>query len=432
MSLGACSMVNRTPLTSTRVRRDIVLNTILLAAVLVLSFEIIKTSLHDVALTNLGAQNVTDSTASDTQTRQRRLAIVQYTDSGGNLSEGYKAAISVMEKYAKLHNYDHYTLSEQNVTVSSEIREKLELFGYHKHHWRKPFYLSYLISQNNYEWLAYFDTDVVITDPTQKLETWIDSVDNNTQMIITDDPSGICNGIFFQKATNFSLNFNELWWNERQALSSSGHDNWPFMSALLKTWADYANYSYDDECSMARRADMESWDNFYPCYSRHLGKMGRTTDPSGCTKDYPDPCGSAYRGESPIVATWGINKGYGFGGRNAWTPGSFLLHLAGHPDRERLLLQHSVEVLGKYFSEVPFEDSDPEYHHADITVKPAYHHLQGKVMTVWPISFSAPEEMWVPVVSPKSRGFAAIIPGNISTYIYEDEDSYYDGYRWVL
>ena len=397
--------------------------------------EIIKMTPHAVELANLHTRSVTGSGALDKNTpdaRNQRIAIVQYIDSDDNLSEGYRAAISVMQKYAKLHRYHHYMLNEQNVKVKSATREKLEKFGYHKHHWRKPFYLSTLIHEGKHEWLAYFDTDVVITDPTQNLETWIDSTDaNKTHMIITDDPTGICNGVFFQKATNWSLKFNELWWDERQVLSNSGHDNWPFMAALLKSWAVNANYSYDDECSMARRADMESWSNFYPCYSKHLRKMGRTTHPSGCTEDFPDPCGSAYRGESPIVAAWGINKGYGFGGKNAWTPGSFLLHLAGHPDRERLLLQHSADVLEKYFSDAPVAESDPEHRQAEIVLNPALHRQNGKLITVWPISFSAPEEIWVPVVRPKTRGFATIIPGNLSTYTYEDEDSYYNGYRWV-
>ena len=48
---------------------------------------------------------------------------------------------------------------------------------------------------------------------------------------------------------------------------------------------------------------------------------------------------------------------------------------------------------------------------------------------VWPISFSAPEEVWVPVVPYKTEGFATIIPGNTSTYVYDDEKSYYEGYR---
>ena len=411
------------------VRYGRVLIIIITAALFALSLEINKTTPDLVDFADSSERNEAGNNA-QLSTLHPRIAIVQYTGSVDTLSEGHEAAISVVQKYARLHGYYHYVFTEQSVKVDSVISDELEKFGYHKHHWRKPFYLSTMIREGKHEWLTYLDTDVVITDPTQRLEAWIDSVDvHKTQMIITDDPNGICNGIFFQRASNWSLEFNQLWWSERQAISKLGHDNWPFMSALLKSWAVHANYSYDDECSMARRADMESWDNFYPCYSKHVGKMGRTTHPSGCTKDFPDPCGSAYRGESPIVAKWGLNKGYGFSGKNYWTPGSFMLHLAGHPDRDRLLLQHAAKALEKLSSDPVETDPDDNHHVDDVVLKPAIYHRRGKLITVWPISFSAPEEMWVPVVSQKSRGFAVIIPGNLSTYIYEDEDTYYKGYR---
>ncbi|OUS41792.1 hypothetical protein BE221DRAFT_142583 [Ostreococcus tauri] len=58
-----------------------------------------------------------------------------------------------------------------------------------------------------------------------------------------------------------------------------------------------------------------------------------------------------------------------------------------------------------------------------------YTAASGQEFTVWPISFSAPETMWVPVVPVKEEDFATIIPGNLSTYVYNDELSYYGGYR---
>lgn len=74
------------------------------------------------------------------------------------------------------------------------------------------------------------------------LETWIDAGDNNvSDLIISDDPSGINNGVFFQKASKWTLDFNRIWWSERQA-SHVGHDNWPFMAALLTFWSNSSDY----------------------------------------------------------------------------------------------------------------------------------------------------------------------------------------------
>jgi hypothetical protein len=47
----------------------------------------------------------------------------------------------------------------------------------------------------------------------------------------------------------------------------------------------------------------------------------------------------------------------------------------------------------------------------------------------YPISFSIPEKKIVKDIPIKTRDFAHIIPGNISTYIYSNEDDYYKGYQ---
>lgn len=49
-----------------------------------------------------------------------------------------------------------------------------------------------------------------------------------------------------------------------------------------------------------------------------------------------------------------------------------------------------------------------------------------------PISFCIPESKIVPSIPPKTRAFAHIIPGDKKTYIYRDEQSYYQGYQEAL
>lgn len=50
-------------------------------------------------------------------------------------------------------------------------------------------------------------------------------------------------------------------------------------------------------------------------------------------------------------------------------------------------------------------------------------------MPVYPISFSIPPEKIIDYVPTKTRITASIIPGDLSTYIYKTEESYYQGYR---
>lgn len=55
----------------------------------------------------------------------------------------------------------------------------------------------------------------------------------------------------------------------------------------------------------------------------------------------------------------------------------------------------------------------------------------GSDIIVRPISFSAPEEIWEPVVSYKVLKFGEVIPGNESTYQFTDEAEYRKSYRYL-
>ncbi len=386
-------------------------------------------------------------------TDYRRIAIVQYTDNLKNELPGFALARDAMRAYAKNHSYAYYLFQEEDVVLEeSELRA---LRGFTAHHaWRRPFMLSQFIREGKHEWIAYFDTDVIITSPSIPLEHFIDGkpTDSTFDMIIADDPSGINNGIFFQKATNWSLAFNDIWWKERPSTTKNMHDNWPFMAALLVAWAFSSQQSYEGDCSMSTNVAMEDWKNFYPCYIKHVGRLGsRTSHPEGCTPDFPEPCGSAVADDPHIKAVWGLNSGVGFGGKNAWDEASFTLHLAGRSreDRDKILRQHAQLVLSSYkkssLTETFTESITTDVSKEDPYVLPdeqenanelILHSLtvrsdKGDLIVRRPISFSAPEELWQPVVSYKTHGFAAVIPGNMSTYTFEDEEAYLKSYRYV-
>ena len=387
------------------------------------------------------------ATTSVTTNGHQRIAIVQYTGDSKNEAKGYTLARDAMKAYAAKHAYAYYLYQERDVKIDEPDSLILRTLTSH-HAWRRPFMLSQIIKEGKHEWIAYFDTDVVVTDPSIPLEQFIDGEPTGKDMIIADDPSGINNGMFFQKATNWSLEFNDIWWKERPLETKNMHDNWPFMAALLVSWGTSSAQSYEGECSMSKNVEMEDWKNFYPCYRTQVERLGsRTSHPEGCTSDFPEPCGSAIVDDPHVKAVWGINSGIGFGGKNAWVESSFVLHLAGksHEERDKLLRQHADLVLATYMNSTPTETLRTDDSRAEESVldeQESATALDVQVVTIQsnngdlivrrPISFSAPEELWQPVVSYKTHGFAAVIPGNTSTYEFDDEDVYRESYRYAL
>lgn len=285
-----------------------------------------------------------------------RIAIVQYFGGSSNKAPGFRSARNVLIRYAEMHGYAYYALEENDVALSVDVLRELQTSRSTKqHNWRRPFFLSQIIETGRHEWLAYFDTDIVITDPTRRLEDWTDGwLLKDKDLIIANAPDGINNGVFFQRATNWSLNFNSIWWEQRSRKSMLIGDNWPFMAALLISWSTSNRQKYDNQCSMAVHPQMESWPTFFECYREKLAALwAKRTHASDC-RNASSSCGSALPSDEHIAAVWELNKGLGFQGENAWTPGSFLIHFAGKgfAERDRLLLEFSNRTADVYFQVV--------------------------------------------------------------------------------
>jgi glycosyltransferase involved in cell wall biosynthesis len=60
---------------------------------------------------------------------------------------------------------------------------------------------------------------------------------------------------------------------------------------------------------------------------------------------------------------------------------------------------------------------------------PQHSTVKWIIPAVYPISFSIPESKIVTHIPEKSKKFAHIVPGDVSTYIYSDEASYYEDYQ---
>ena len=183
-----------------------------------------------------------------------------------------------MKAYAAKHSYAYYLFQEGDVKIEESVLHTLKSLTKH-HNWRRPFMLSQIIREGKHDWIAYFDTDVIITDPSIPLEKFIDSEPTGKDMIIADDSSGINNGVFFQKASNWSLSFNDIWWNERPVETKNMGDNWPFMSAS-GCWA--LQLKLMGRVLMSSFVEMEDWTKFYPCYETCQSFRIQDNHPDGC------------------------------------------------------------------------------------------------------------------------------------------------------
>jgi len=112
--------------------------------------------------------------------------------------------------------------------------------------------------------------------------------------------------------------------------------------------------------------------------------------------------------------------------------GACLLTFAFFLPAKRLAPERSLETTQPFqFKQTASKNDGRESAH-DVRLESVQYSIGDRVVDVWPISFSAPEDIWVPVVPVKGRAFATIIPGNMATYTFEDETSYYEGYRFVF
>jgi hypothetical protein len=97
-------------------------------------------------------------------------------------------------------------------------------------------------------------------------------------------------------------------------------------------------------------------------------------------------------------------------------------------------VDHLQEVMANYPKEkIAFVDGEDdqmirrEYLNMGIIFKRELTDLTIK--GVFPISFGAPKEKIVKSIPTKTQDWGTVIPGDMSTYIFEDEKSYYDDYQ---
>ena len=142
-----------------------------------------------------------------------QIAIVSY-QSENVVNEGYAVGRKNIMAYALMHGYDYLVFNETTVPhIGNETRKVLSSFGFFRHHWTKPHLLKFVIEEKKYDWIAYFDSDIIITNMTRKLDHYLG--DQKHDLVIADDVAGICNGVFFVKRNVWSKNFMNLWWGER-------------------------------------------------------------------------------------------------------------------------------------------------------------------------------------------------------------------------
>lgn len=97
-------------------------------------------------------------------------------------------------------------------------------------------------------------------------------------------------------------------------------------------------------------------------------------------------------------------------------------------------VDHLQEVISNYPKEkIVFVDGEDDqmirYEHSKIGVIFKRELAESNVEGVFPISFGAPKEKIVKEVPTKTQDWGTVIPVDMSTYIFEDENSYYSDYQ---
>ncbi|ORX49598.1 hypothetical protein BCR36DRAFT_397721 [Piromyces finnis] len=108
----------------------------------------------------------------------------------------YENAISEIYQYSKIHNYD--------LKINNMVYNKDKNIYFMK--------LSVILEtiveglkENNYDWIFWVDSDVTITNPKIKLETFLPT-DNEVHFIAASDRNGLNAGVFFMRVHQWSYN----------------------------------------------------------------------------------------------------------------------------------------------------------------------------------------------------------------------------------
>ena len=121
---------------------------------------------------------------------------------GEKFLKDIKYARITLKDYCKKHNYDFL---EDTSLVTNHDREI---------QWTKILLVQKYLEIKEYDYLVWIDADIVILNPEITLESFIDRLMNNKDIMYSRDFGGwVNNGVIFIKNTDFSREFFKESWN---------------------------------------------------------------------------------------------------------------------------------------------------------------------------------------------------------------------------
>ena len=107
-----------------------------------------------------------------------------------------------LENYCKKHGYD---LLEDSSLIKEHNREI---------QWTKILLIQKFLNLDTYDYLVWIDADIIILNPEITLESFIDRLMNNKDVMYSKDVGGwVNNGVIFIKNTDFSKEYFKESWN---------------------------------------------------------------------------------------------------------------------------------------------------------------------------------------------------------------------------
>ena len=145
----------------------------------------------------------------------------------------------ILENYCKKHGYDLL----EDVSLIKEHEREIQ--------WTKILLIQKFLNLNIYDYLVWFDADIMILNPTITLESFIKRLMNNKYIMYSRDSGGwVNNGVIFIKNTDFSKEyFKESWSHTNEICREQGsmdmlyRNNWNNAQQYIQLTDDPREYN---------------------------------------------------------------------------------------------------------------------------------------------------------------------------------------------
>jgi len=152
----------------------------------------------DVCINHFKLLHVNYHCEKDKEIKKPRIKIVMYSDrvKPNSIDEN---AVSEFYQYAQIYGYGFEFYNKKFDTERSSHFMKLNAMTDS---------MFRALKEENYDWLFWVDSDVVITNPNIRLEAFLPNENmSRVNFIVSDDHNGLSSGSYFLKVHSWSLNY---------------------------------------------------------------------------------------------------------------------------------------------------------------------------------------------------------------------------------